>query len=239
MYVLVHYVRYIYSDPGYGSQQPKRQKCSVLDINARLFRKWETNMEKNKEDRRINRTRKALQAALLELMVEKGYDAVTVQDVIDRADVGRSTFYAHFQDKEDLFLQGFEILKEQIEEKLDGIPLANANPWDLSLMMFEHVEGQEHLYKALTGNQAGNIAMNHIQKYLTEIVQSHLNQNLPMKNDNRIPLDILAHFIVSSFLSLLTWWLDTHSNYSPGEMNEIFRRLTQPGVEAVFLSDHT
>jgi AcrR family transcriptional regulator len=194
-------------------------------------------MDPQKEDRRIQRTRKALQNALLELMVEKGYDAVTVQDVIDRANVGRSTFYAHFQDKDDLFLQGFEILKEQIEEKLNGSPISHTSPWNLSLLLFEHVEGQHLLYKALVGNQAGNAAMKQVQKFMTGLVKDHLSQNLPAKSSSQITPEILAHFVVSTFLSLLTWWLDTRSTKSPAEMNEIFRQLTQPGVEAVFQLD--
>jgi AcrR family transcriptional regulator len=194
-------------------------------------------MDPQKEDRRIQRTRKALQNALLDLMVEKGYDAVTVQDVIDRANVGRSTFYAHFQDKEDLFMKGFEILEEQIETKLNGTPLAHASPWDLSLMLFEHVQGQHQLYKALVGNQAGNTAMKQVQKSMTALVGEHLAQNLPSRKGGQITPDILAHFIVSTFLSLMTWWLDTRSPKTPAEMNAIFRQFTQPGVEAVFQLD--
>lgn len=191
-------------------------------------------MENLKEDRRIQKTRKALQGALLELMVEKGYDAVTVQDVIDRANVGRSTFYAHFQDKEDLFMKGFEMLEEQIESKLNGTPLAHASPWDLSLMLFEHVQGQHQLYKALVGNQAGNAAMKQVQKSMTALVGEHLSQNLPARKGGLITPELLAHFVVSTFLSLMTWWLDTKSPKTPGEMNEIFRQLTEPGLDKVF-----
>ena len=66
-------------------------------------------------DRRIQRTYKILHEALVELILEKGYDKVTVQDVIDRANVGRSTFYSHFKDLEDLFLRGFDNLWSQFE----------------------------------------------------------------------------------------------------------------------------
>jgi AcrR family transcriptional regulator len=194
-------------------------------------------MENPKEDRRIQKTKKALQAAMLELMVEKGYDAVTVQDVIDRANVGRSTFYAHFQDKDDLFLKGFELLKEQIEEKLNGTPMTHTSPWNLSLMLFEHVRDQHQLYNALVGNQAGNAAMKQVQKSMTALVGEHLAQNLPARKGGQITPELLAHFVVSTFLSLLTWWLDTKSPKTPAEMNGIFRQLTQPGVEAVFQLD--
>lgn len=191
-------------------------------------------MEKQKEDRRIQKTRKALQKALLEIMVEKGYEAVTVQDIIDRANVGRSTFYAHFQDKDDLFLQGFETLKDEIEGQLNGIPMSHASPWDLSLMIFEHVQGQQLLYKALSGNQAGNAAMKQVKKFMTGMVKDHLNQNYQITHEGQISPEILAQFTVSTFLTLLTWWLDTKSTKTPVEMNGIFRQLVEPAMSAVF-----
>ena len=72
------------------------------------------------EDRRIQRTRQSLQTALSELIVEKGYEKVTVQDVIDRANVGRSTFYVHFESLDQLLLSGFEPLRMQFEDFLSG-----------------------------------------------------------------------------------------------------------------------
>ncbi|WP_412537769.1 helix-turn-helix domain-containing protein [Longispora sp. K20-0274] len=73
-------------------------------------------------DRRVRRTRLALRHALVELMVDKGYDAVTVQDIIDRADVGRSTFYAHFTDKEHLFRSGIQDLQAELRKACAGAP---------------------------------------------------------------------------------------------------------------------
>jgi len=65
-------------------------------------------MKTERVDRRVQRTRQLLNEALMSLIVEKGYEAITVQDIIDRANLGRSTFYAHYQDKEDLLLSGME-----------------------------------------------------------------------------------------------------------------------------------
>src|SRR5574337_330145 len=110
-------------------------------------------MTKKILDRRIRRTRKLLQDALLSLILEKSYDEVTVQDVIDRANVGRSTFYAHFQGKEDLFLSEFEELRMQFEDHLASQPIISSDPWDMSLMMFRHAQDQRQLYKALAGKQ--------------------------------------------------------------------------------------
>ncbi len=189
-------------------------------------------MAKKVLDRRIQRTRQVLQDALLALILEKGFDAVTVQDVIDRANVGRSTFYTHFQDKEDLLLSSFEHLRTQFEEHLMSETVADDSPWALSLSMFKHAQGQRRLYKALAGKQGGNVALAHIQKYLFTYLHNHLKRVLSKRNKG-IPPDLLAHYITSSFISLLTWWLDNDSSYTAEQMNDFYRQLVQPGVDAI------
>jgi AcrR family transcriptional regulator len=189
-------------------------------------------MGKKVVDRRIQRTRQLLQDALLALILEKGYDAITVQDVIDRANVGRSTFYAHFQDKEDLLLSGFDRLRTQFEEHLMGQSPNNASPWSFSLSMFQHAQSQRPLYKALAGRQGSNVALAHIQNYLFVYLSDHLKRQLS-KRKKDIPPEILAHYIASSFISLLTWWLDNNSPYSAEQMNDFYRQLVQPGVAAI------
>jgi AcrR family transcriptional regulator len=187
--------------------------------------------EKN-EDRRIQRTRKLLQDALLALMLEKNYEEVTVQDVIDRANVGRSTFYAHFQDKEALLLSEFEIFQTMFEQRLLNQPAADTSPWSLSLVMFQHAQDNLHLYKALAGKQGGSLALEYLNKYLSSLLRAHLRQQFSKKT-TQVPPEIVAHYLVSSFMALLTWWLDNNIPYSVDRMNDMFRRLTQPGIEAV------
>ncbi len=188
--------------------------------------------EKN-EDRRIQRTRKLLQEALLALILEKGYEAVTVQDVIDHANVGRSTFYAHFQDKEALFLSEFETLRTLFEHQLLTQPVSDTSPWSLSLVMFKHAQDNLQLYTALAGKQGGSLALTHLQQYLSNLLRTHLQQQFPKKVNPNVPPQILAHYLVSAFMAMLTWWLDNNQPYSPERINEMFSQLTKPGVEAV------
>ena len=95
------------------------------------------------EDRRIQRTRQSLQNALSDLILEKGYEKVTVQDVIDRANVGRSTFYAHFENLDQLLLSGFEPLRAEFDDFLSGRNIDNESPWALSLAIFQQVQKQK------------------------------------------------------------------------------------------------
>jgi len=184
-------------------------------------------------DRRVQRTRQILQDALMALILEKGYDALTVQDVIDRANVGRSTFYSHFQDKDALFLSGFESLREQFEQYLSDGASMNGDPWNLSLQMFQHAQSHQKLYKALAGKQGGNVALAHIHKYLTALMREHFKSQFSERKGLQVPPDVLAHYMVSSFMALLTWWLDHNVPYPAERMNDMYRQLTQPGITAI------
>jgi AcrR family transcriptional regulator len=191
-------------------------------------------MGKKGIDRRIQRTRQLLLDALVALILEKGYEAVTVQDIIDRANVGRSTFYAHFQDKEDLFFSGFEKLRSQFEAHLLGDGLTVDNPWKLSLVIFEYVHENQRLFKAMVGKQGGGMMMGHFNKYLSLIMRSHMKSQMTERAREQVPPEIMAQYIVSSLLALITWWLDHDLPYTAVKMNTMYQLLTRPGVEALF-----
>ncbi|MBL0345053.1 TetR/AcrR family transcriptional regulator [Candidatus Villigracilis affinis] len=176
------------------------------------------------EDRRIQRTRQSLQTALSELIVEKGYEKVTVQDVIDRANVGRSTFYAHFESLDQLLLSGFEPLRMQFEDFLSGTTFDIESPWALSLAMFQQVQKQK----------GGYITLIHIQKFLYGYLLDHLKQGLPKRNKN-IPPELLAHYVASTFIALMTWWIDNNYPIPAEKMNEIYRQLVEPGTMAIMM----
>ncbi len=179
-------------------------------------------MPKKTMDRRVQRTRQLLQTALSELILEKDYEKVTVQDVIDRANVGRSTFYAHFEDKEQLLLSGFEPLRAEFEDFLEGRSVTDETPWALSLAMFQQAQKQRGAYLTLT----------HVRKYLYGYLLNHLKQQLPKRNKS-IPPELLAHYVASSFIALLTWWIDNDYPRSAEQMNEYFRQLVEPGTRAI------
>ncbi len=176
------------------------------------------------EDRRIQRTRQFLQNALSELILEKGYEKVTVQDVIDRANVGRSTFYAHFESLDQLLLSGFEPLRAQFEDFLSGTSFDNESPWALSLAMFQQVQKQ----------QGGYITLTHIQKFLYGYLLDHLKLGMSKRNKN-VPPELLAHYVASSFIALMTWWIDNDYPLSAEMMNEIYRQLVEPGTMAIMM----
>lgn len=187
-------------------------------------------MQIKTSDRRIQRTRKVLHEALVQLILEKGYDKVTVQDVLDLANVGRSTFYSHFKDLEDLFLSGFENLWVLFEEHL-GDRATQKNVWDLSMIVFQHAQNYVNVYKALVGKQAGRLMSAHLHKYFSVLIHSALKPQ--WHGQKKIPLDIVVHHLVSSLIASLTWWVDNDLPYPAERMNAMYQQLTQPAIDTL------
>jgi AcrR family transcriptional regulator len=181
-------------------------------------------------DRRVQRTRKLLQEALLALILEKGYEAVTVQDIIDRANVGRSTFYAHFLDKQELFLSGFEELRVFLAGQ-HAATAAGVRRFSFSRGMFEHIQSHLPLYRALVGKQSGAVVVRHMQQMITGLVRGEL---AAMAAGDATPIshEIVVQYTVSAFMGLLIWWADQEAAYPAVQMDAIFQQLTLPGVLA-------
>jgi AcrR family transcriptional regulator len=182
-------------------------------------------------DRRTSRTRRALRKALIELIMEKRYDAITVQNVIDRADVGRSTFYAHFRDKEDLFLSDWEALLEGFVQHIEWqSPNGRIVP---VRELFSHVQEFHHFYQALVRSRKTTWLFKTGQSYLAKSLEAELTALLADGPQPSVPLPILSNYLASEILTLLKWWLDHNMPYPPARMDEIFHALVMPGFQAV------
>ncbi len=125
-------------------------------------------------DRRAARTRKALHLALMSLILRKDYEAITIQDIIDEADVGRSTFYGHYTGKEDLLRSGFETLRSELTDARRHAPArrdgSQDEPLGFSLAMFEHASRYTETYRAL----ASSLSTNSARSFLRSCARSFL-----------------------------------------------------------------
>ena len=187
------------------------------------------------EDRRVKRTRTSLLIALLDLIVEKGYEEVTVQDIVDRANVGRSTFYTHFLDKRELLLSGVEELHSFLSQQraaLEGSAVASARLFRYSLPLFQHIQRNFRVCRVLLGSNSGAIGEPHMRRILTDLVRQDIAVFVPPNLAPTIPLDVVVHYTVSAFIGLLTWWTDEQLPCSPEEIDRQFRALTMPGIVA-------
>lgn len=187
-------------------------------------------MNDERPDRRVARTRRALHEALIGLILEKGYDAITIGDIVDRADVGRSTFYAHFVDKDALLLGGFSALptlrpdRPRVRDAAGGEAL-----FEFSLDMFRHADDERRLFRALVGQRSGALVQRQLDRMLTDLVRADLELLDPARRDDR-RLEVVVRFVVSAYLGLLTWWLEHPTPATPEAMDAAFRALVLPGV---------
>ena len=181
------------------------------------------------QDRRSQRTRQALIDALMTLLAVRNYDAISIKDIVDQANVGRSTFYAHYPTKDDLLASGFA---RALETVLQHINLGDADQ-GLSVdtsMLFRHAQGHYDLYRALSWGTGYDLLTKDGHAALTAMLQQRLAQLVPEPQDTPVPLPVLAYCAAGTLLMLLKWWLDNRMPYSPERMNEMFQQLVMPGV---------
>jgi len=188
----------------------------------------------DKADRRSRRTRRLIAEALIALMVEGRYDRITVQEIIDRADVGRSTFYAHYRDKEDVLTSEGERVLALLHLDPDDTDSQQLIP---SLGLFRHVQEHHHLYHALVRGHGVDLLYETGHRYLSASVEQRLGV-LAGDRAPTIPLPLLADYMAGAFLSLLRWWLEHQRPYPPEQMHAIFQQLVLPGIQAVVRHDN-
>lgn len=189
-----------------------------------------------KEDRRVQRTREALHKALISLVLEKGYEAVTIKDVIDRANVGRSTFYAHYLSKEDLLTAEMTELRAVLTAR-QGAALARKGSISerglgFSLALFEHAQDYRDIYRALVGERGAAIMIARMRALLSDLVRQELAEMMPRTRRQDVPRSALVQFVVGALMSILTWWLERKTALTPAQVDSVFRRLTIPAIEA-------
>jgi AcrR family transcriptional regulator len=192
-------------------------------------------MEQTKLDRRERRTRQLLSEALLALIQEKRYEAITVQDIIDRADVGRSTFYAHYRDKDDLFAVAFEGVMEQL---LGGIEAGGEGGKVVpTLQLFRHFQENHQLYWALARSRGMDTLNRAMRDFLTQLIERRIARMVGRTQDLAVPLPILSDYLAGALLNLTHWWFEHRMPYPPEQMDEIYQRLVMPGLSAAISRD--
>lgn len=186
---------------------------------------------KKKTDARVRRTRDALGDALIALMQEKPFDTITVQEVLDRAHVSRSTFYAHYSDKDDL-------LMSDAEEFFEALSMALSAHGDKSDRVFPvrefftHLADVQPFYKALVKSGKFQENMELARGHFARGIERRLSE-LPRARS--IPANeraAIAFTHAGALLSLLTWWLDRGMREPPEQMDALFHRMVWTGLSA-------
>ncbi|MFB6896019.1 TetR/AcrR family transcriptional regulator [Streptomyces hydrogenans] len=183
-------------------------------------------------DRRVRRTRAALRQALVELVLDKGFHAVTVEEITERADVGRATFYAHYRDKEDLLVGVVRDLAEDRERLLPAVRQAHTEGFTgLPVKyIFEHAEQEKPVYQVILRGEGDGRAL----REFTDLIRTHAEAAFRARVEQlavtpRIPLDIVARAWTGELIGLLTWWVENDTGYGAAEITAHLRDLSVYG----------
>jgi AcrR family transcriptional regulator len=167
----------------------------------------------------------------MSLMLEKRYEAITVQDILDRADIGRSTFYAHYQDKDDLMASNLMHLMNYLEQAL-----AQTDDGTLRLLptqaFFEHVQEYQKLFRSVINGRGLELFIEKGQAHWRQKIAAVLQAHVPEGQRPAVPIPVMAQFAVGTLIGMLLWWMDEKMPYTPEEMDAMLEKLVMPGVMA-------
>lgn len=171
------------------------------------------------QDRRVKRTQKLLAQALIELILEKGFDTITIRDITERADIGYATFFRHYQDKEALLHDVLDVVIGEIINLLHLLP--SDDPQQVGTLLFQYVQDHSAIVRVFLRSGSSSSLLQHILKVGTQNVL----QEQPLLEDKQVPTEIAAYHLVAATINLIGWWLDHNMPYPPERMGIIYKDL--------------
>lgn len=184
-------------------------------------------------DRRQQKTRTAIFSAFTSLLAEKSYSKITVQEIIDVANVGRTTFYAHFETKDDLLKELCEeLFGHIIDSAMDcththGLYSDGSAPESVFCHLLQHLQENDKNIIALLSCESSEMFLRFFKDSLNELVRSQfINQNRKANTD--IPEDFLINHISGSFVEMVLWWIKGHRKQTPEDLDRYFRAVIEP-----------
>lgn len=181
-------------------------------------------MPPNTLDRRIERTREALRLAMIELMLERGWDGIDVQALCTRANVGRSTFYQHFPNKEELLKASFAGLGQALKAQ------AAAGPLGFLPGLVDHVHEMQELFRALLMRRSAHYVQDRFRELLIELILAD-----EPKARRSWHAAARAHYLAGALFELLCWWLGSNRPHKPREIETLFRQWSTAVLDAPML----
>ena len=192
--------------------------------------------ESEHTDRRISRTKTAIREAMVGLIVEKGFDAITVRDITDRANINRGTFYLHYKDKFDLLEQTEdEIIRDVQNIVLQANSLNYAdfnstdNPLPIVVTLFEYIQHHAVMMRAVLGQERDFMFLTRLRNTVEKNLKLGFLAGLKAKNF-LVPSEYLITYILAAHFGVIQVWLQSGCKESPREMAIILSKLSLHGV---------
>lgn len=171
----------------------------------------------------VRRTRKLLRESLIELIEERGFDALTISEITERAMVSRAAFYRHYQDKYDLVEQIFAEAMCTLSSAVDELG-PERHPPEVWVRFFEHVADYDRLYRALLGSKGSPWFVRKMRAALAELVKETGHGHVPGKHHtasgpaHTFADDLVPDLVSALFVEVITWWLVHGKPYTPREV---------------------
>lgn len=179
----------------------------------------------NSQDRRVRRTQHLLAEALIALILEKGYEAVTIRDITDSADIGYATFFRHYRDKDELLKDVLDVVLSELTVMFSA-KQADLDPVTIGVLLFRYVQERSEVIRVLLRSHA---LLDHVVEVAARNV---LSEHTPLP-ESVVPPEIAAYHIVTASMSLIRWWLSHEMPYPPEQMGVIYHELITRPTSAV------
>lgn len=224
MFVFKYFV-YLYHKILYKlKQESDIKKCTLLNTLKKMFRKGIIM------DRRAKKTKAAIYTSFTELLSKKGYYQITIQEIIDLADVGRSTFYSHFETKDELLKSMcLDIFKDitSLKHSFD-----TSNPHSIITGILYHLKDNKKTIKGVFASQSGDLFMNYFKEYFNDQIDKLLFTNFDEKS-SAVPKDFLINHISGSFIEMIKWWILTNMKQTPEELTSYYLAIITPIITQI------
>ena len=195
--------------------------------------------QENKTDRRVQRTRRHLRDALMELILERGYNAVTIAHLTERAELGRTTFYLHYRDKEDLLVESLEEIAEELKAQVELIADENVAEGGLPVnpvaVAFHHVQANRDLYRIILQGEGSNKAASRIRDIIEEAAADFFARRMSqfVTAPPELPRGLVAGYFAAALMGFVTLWLEKELALNGDEAAGLFTTLFFRGAAQV------
>ncbi|PZX01623.1 TetR family transcriptional regulator [Psychrobacillus insolitus] len=196
-------------------------------------------MQNNNTDLRIIRTKESIRVALVELIEEKGFEAITVKDITTRAKINRGTFYAHYQDKYDLMTKSEEEIMLEISKiAKQNYPAVIATlesdspslkPFQLAVLVFEYLNENNGFMKAALGPKGDLSFQTRLKDLMWKTLFENESNALIKEDSLLVPAQYLASYLASAHIGVIQQWLNSGRKETPQEMARILSTITLNG----------
>jgi len=188
-------------------------------------------------DRRVQRTRELLQKALIELISEQAYDAITIQDIVDRANIGRTTFYLHYNSKDELFVSCHEAIVSRFRigplHPLSREELLSSEAPRGMTSAYRHLEEARPLLYSVFQGKDSLLILRRLRDWSAREIEANLRAAFP-EADSSIPLDVLVNYLAGAQIALIQWWLEKRQPHTLQDLAQMFHRLQRAAIRDAF-----